>query len=130
MPITHAATRREFLQSAACTALAATQTIGAVHAADSNALPIVDTHQHLWDLQRFDLPWLAEAPEILRQSYRYGDYRVAVRDLNVRQCVYMEVDVAPQQQRDEAEFVIELCQDPKNPTVGGVISGTLRVRFV
>ena len=28
------------------------------------SLPIIDTHQHLWDLRRFTLPWQAEAPDV------------------------------------------------------------------
>ena len=26
----------------------------------NNRLPIIDTHQHLWDLKNFELPWLAD----------------------------------------------------------------------
>ena len=29
-------------------------------------LPIVDTHQHLWDLTKFKPPWLGDAPDVLR----------------------------------------------------------------
>jgi len=37
--------------------------------------------------------------------------------------VYMEVDVDPAQQVQEAEYVIELCGRDDNPMVGAVISG-------
>jgi predicted TIM-barrel fold metal-dependent hydrolase len=33
--------------------------------------PIVDAHQHFWDLQANYLPWLCDAPPI---PFRYGDY--------------------------------------------------------
>ena len=35
-------------------------------------LPIVDAHQHFWDLERNYLPWLCDEPPI---PFRYGDYR-------------------------------------------------------
>ena len=28
-------------------------------AQEAEPLPIIDTHQHLWDLERFELPWVA-----------------------------------------------------------------------
>jgi len=34
-------------------------------------LPIVDAHQHFWDLDRNYLPWLCDQPPI---PFRYGDY--------------------------------------------------------
>ena len=30
---------------------------------------IIDTHQHLWDLKKQKLPWLAEAPDILKRTF-------------------------------------------------------------
>jgi predicted TIM-barrel fold metal-dependent hydrolase len=36
------------------------------------SLPIVDAHQHFWDLERNYLPWLCDEPPI---PFRYGDYR-------------------------------------------------------
>jgi len=90
---------------------------------DSQAsLPIVDTHQHLWDLTKFKLPW-AKGNEILDRSFVMSDYLAASMDQNVVKTVYMEVDVDPSQQVQEAEYVIDLCQKPGNPMVGAVISG-------
>ncbi|MGH1477905.1 MAG: amidohydrolase family protein [Geminicoccales bacterium] len=34
--------------------------------------PIIDAHQHFWDLERNYLPWLCDEPPI---PFRYGDYR-------------------------------------------------------
>lgn len=85
-------------------------------------LAIVDTHQHLWDLERFRLPWLA-GEEKLNHSYRVSDYLAATAELNVAQSVYMEVDVDPAQQEDEARYVIELCERDDNPMSAAVVSG-------
>lgn len=83
---------------------------------------IVDTHQHLWDLSKFRLPWLDEAPK-LNKGHVMEDYFQATAGLNVVKTVYMEVDVDPSQQLAEAEYVIDLCQRSDNPMAAAVISG-------
>jgi len=54
--------------------------------------PIVDTHQHIWDLNQFNLSWLDSEPT-LNRSFVMKDYVAAVKEMNVRKAVYMEVDV-------------------------------------
>ncbi len=83
---------------------------------------IIDTHQHLWDTTRQNLPWLAGAPSILRRDYRTEEYRAATAGLNVR-AVYMEVDVAEAELTSEAEFVLGLARGGQTPTVAAVIGG-------
>lgn len=118
--------RRHFLAtSARAAALAgASALLSSAHAEASamNDLPIIDTHQHLWDIQKFKLPWLSSAPELAR-SHVTSDYLEAVRGLPVTKAVYMEVDVDPTQQVAEAEHLLELCRHPASLTVGAVISG-------
>src|SRR4051812_19601687 len=110
--------RREFVASAvAAGAIAA----GGV-AKDEDALPIVDTHQHLWDLKKFRLPWI-EKKSALDRSYLMSDYLAEAKGLNVVKTVYMEVDVDPAQQDKEADHVIGLCKERGNPMVAAVISG-------
>ena len=87
--------------------------------------PIIDTHQHLWDLDRFRLPWQEGEPEVLRRSYVTADYLDATRNLGVTKAVYMEVNVAPEQEADEAEHVIGLCRDENAPTAAAVIAARL-----
>jgi predicted TIM-barrel fold metal-dependent hydrolase len=93
--------------------------------ADAAALPIVDTHQHLWDLEKFTLPWLENGgPEELRKSFVMSDYLKATQGLNVVKTVYMEVNVAADQQEKEADYVIALCQDKDNPMAAAVVGGS------
>ena len=41
-------------------------------------LPMIDTHQHLWDLEQFSLPWLQwERMDPLWKSYLISDYMEA-----------------------------------------------------
>ena len=86
-------------------------------------IPIVDTHQHFWNLDRFKLNWLDEAPAVLKRSFGLNDYLAATKGLNIAKAIYLEVDVIPEQQKDEANFVMEISKNPKYPTVAGVISG-------
>jgi len=119
--------RRTFLQTSA--ALAA---VGSASpflsplfstAADMlDSLPIVDTHQHLWDLDRFRLPWITPG-EPLARSFVMSDYREATAGLDVVKTVYMEVDVDPAQQDAEIDYVTELCRADDNPMAAAVVSG-------
>ena len=83
-------------------------------------LPIVDTHQHLWDLDKFRLPWLGKEGGLSR-SFVTRDYLAAADGLNITKAVYMEVDVAEDQKELEAEHLIELAKQPDQPTVAAVI---------
>jgi len=90
----------------------------------SSPLPIVDTHQHLWDLSRFDLPWTkGEEVASLNRSYLMSDYLRATEGLNIVKAVYMEVDVHPSQQAQEAKYVLDIIRQGNTPTVAAVISG-------
>jgi len=112
-------TRREVLGGLAAAALA-----GCAGLPDAGGpIPIIDTHQHLWDLERFRPPWLKNAGEVLRRNYETRDYREATRGLNIVTAVYMEIDVAPKDQGDEADHAIARCRSGGHPTVAAVISG-------
>ncbi len=89
---------------------------------ENEGLPIVDTHQHLWDLSKLRLPWLNSSPK-LNRSFVTKDYLAATRGLNVVKAVYMEVAVDTPLLLAEAEHVLELCRSGKGPTVAAVIGG-------
>ena len=114
--------RRDFLKRAASLAAACAAGAAAAVPKETAMLPIVDTHQHLWDLTKFRLPWLKK-DDVFNKSHVMSDYLQATAGLNVVKSVYMEVDVAPEQQTEEAEYVIGLCQRADNPMVAAVISG-------
>lgn len=85
-------------------------------------IPIIDTHQHLWDLKRFRLPWLAGGGPIAH-DHLPEDYRTQAEGLNVVKTIYMEVDVDPVQHVAEAEYVLSLCERADDPMVGATIGG-------
>src|SRR5262249_7003348 len=102
MHSTDSTTRREFLARTAATAagLAAAGSaawpqpatlVAAEAKRPADELPIIDVHQHLWDLSKFKLPWTKDAPK-LSHSFLISDYHKAAEGLNVVKTVYMEVD--------------------------------------
>lgn len=115
--------RRDFLRHSAGAAVTGLVMTHRPTVAAEPSIPIIDTHQHLWDFSRFRSPWLDEADPVIARKHTTNDYLLATRDLNVTRAVYMEVDVAPADQVKEAEYVVELCKNEDYPTVAGVISG-------
>lgn len=117
--------RRRFLKHAAALVGSAASlpaaTLSAAQPEPDQPPPLVDTHLHLWDLERFDLAWI-EADSPLNRSYLLNDFLDAARGLNIQQCVYMEVDVRPDQQSAEIEYVTHLCQQ-QGPLAAMVVSG-------
>ena len=109
--------RRSWMAGAA--ALACAGSAQRLNAAQSK-LPTVDTHQHLWDLEKLRLPWL-DKNGALGRSFVTKDYLAAAEGLNIVKAVYMEVDVAADQKELEAEHVVALCERPDQPTVAAVI---------
>jgi len=114
--------RRAFLATSAATAVAPLASANK----DKAMLPIVDTHQHLWDLSKFKLAWFdPKTPEgkILGHNFTPKEYADATKGLNVVKAVYMEVDVVPEQQQKEADYIVELCESGQTPTCAAVVSG-------
>jgi len=110
--------RREFMAVAATAAATA-----ATFSRETPAMiPVIDTHQHLWDLSKFKLGWLKKG-DALDASYTPVEYAKAVEGLNVVKSVYMEVDVVEEQQPQEVEYVVALCESKKTPMVAAVVSG-------
>jgi predicted TIM-barrel fold metal-dependent hydrolase len=80
-------------------------------------LPIVDAHQHFWDLQRNYLPWLCDEPMI---PFRYGDYGALRRSYlpqdyfrdaaghDVVKTVYVETEWDPRDPVGETRWLQEI----------------------
>jgi L-fuconolactonase len=122
--------RRQFLAQSAVTATAAWVGAAAARgeqakgqaAVSANDRSIIDCHQHLWDLEKFKLPWVKPGT-LMGRSYVMSDYLAAIEGTGIKHAVYMEVDVDPAQQQAEAEQLIEICKSGAAPTVAAVISG-------
>ena len=88
----------------------------------SSMIPVIDTHQHLWDIKKFKLPWLP-SDGVLAKSYNLQDFKQQTAGLNVVNTVYMEVDVDPSQQLEEAVLVNGLSSEPSTGMKAAVVSG-------
>ena len=84
--------------------------------------PIVDTHQHLWDMSKVRQSWLTPGGPLTR-NFVMKDYLEAAAGLNIVRAVYMEVDVDADSQLAEAEYVLDICRRGGSPTVAAVIGG-------
>ncbi|MDA1161948.1 MAG: amidohydrolase family protein [Planctomycetota bacterium] len=92
---------------------------------DQSMINVCDTHLHLWDLEKFKLPWLSnDGVQSINRSFVMKDYLQATAGSHVTKAVYMEVNVAPSLQTKEAEYVLELCRRDDNPMLGAVIGGS------
>jgi predicted TIM-barrel fold metal-dependent hydrolase len=85
-------------------------------------MQIVDTHQHLWDLDLFNYSWLASLPT-LNRSFRMNDYLAATKGLNVVKSVHLEADVDESNMLDETRHLLALADQSDNPLEGIVACG-------
>ena len=58
-------------------------------------IPIIDTHQHLWNLKTLSLDW-AKVDKVMDHCYLISDYLEASQGTGIEQTVYMEVNVNPE----------------------------------
>lgn len=114
--------RHEFIRAASALTITSLTSASWLRAADTNGrklLPIVDTHQHLWDTERFKEGWSAPPRP---GTFGTREYREATEGLNVVKTIYMEVAVPPGKRHEEALYAIALCKDRSNPISGAVIA--------
>ncbi|MBM80537.1 MAG: amidohydrolase [Planctomycetaceae bacterium] len=115
--------RRDFMKTASAATAAGLLAVNSVEAADK-LVPIVDPHQHLWDLKLLKLPWLSgDNVQSINRDFLMKDYLEATKNVNVVKTVFMEVNVEESYQEKEADWVIEMCKADDNPMAGAVIGG-------
>jgi L-fuconolactonase len=114
--------RREFLAAAVAGTTAATLPPPGTAEDTPAMIPVIDTHQHLWDIRQLKLAW-AKTGDPLAADFTPKEYAEAIKGLNVVKSVYMEVDVVPEQQQKEADYIVGLCESATETTCAAVISG-------
>ena len=88
--------------------------------------PIVDAHQHFWNIEKNYHPWLRDEPPI---SFRYGDYSairkqylpddyfVSVSPHHVVKTVYVEAEWDPSDPIGESRYIADLRREKNFPNV-------------
>lgn len=71
-------------------------------------LPIVDSHVHLWDPERFRIPWLDGSP-LLDRPYGLPDFAAATAGIDVPGLVFIQAEVAESYALLEAQWVAGLA---------------------
>jgi L-fuconolactonase len=56
--------------------------------------PIIDAHVHLWDPERYAIPWLGGVPA-LNARHELAEYAEHTRGVQIEAFVYEEIDIAP-----------------------------------
>lgn len=87
-------------------------------------IPVIDTHQHLWDPDCFAYSWMDPFPSI-RQRAMVDEYRAAAAGLNIVQTVYVDTDVDETDLGGELRAICGLADDPANRLAGIVASARL-----
>lgn len=81
-------------------------------------MKIMDTHQHLWDMDLFSYTWCKDIP-LLNRSFRMQDYLEAVRGLDLQKSVHVEADVDEPHMLGETRRILALAGQ-ENPLEGVV----------
>ena len=84
------------------------------------SMKIVDTHQHLWDLDQLPYSWTSKHPKFNR-SFRIGDYLEATRQFEVVKSVHVEADVDEPAMLGETRMILSLAERDDNP-ISGVVA--------
>lgn len=83
----------------------------------------IDTHQHLLYPDKFNYSWTSDLPD-LQGAFPLESYREAAEGCEVQSSLFMEVDVDPGQQVDEATFFSDLASEDDNG-IAGIIAKCL-----
>ncbi|MEK7830231.1 MAG: amidohydrolase [Acidobacteriota bacterium] len=85
-------------------------------------MQIVDTHQHLWDLDKLPYSWTARSDK-LNRSFRISDYLEATKGIEVVKTVHVEADINEAFIPHETRYILELSERDDNPLSGVVANG-------
>ena len=94
-----------------------------------SSLPIIDAHQHFWDIDENYLPWLCDEPPIpfrygdygaLRRNYMPDDYRRDAAGFDIVGSVFVETEWDRTDPIGETRWVHAVAADFRVTQRGGV----------
>lgn len=80
--------------------------------------PIVDTHLHIWNLQRLRYPWLA-SNALLNRDHLIEEYRQVCGPVQVAKMVFLQCECDFAQFQAEADWVAEVAAT--DPRIRGIV---------
>lgn len=72
-------------------------------------IPIVDTHLHLWDIEKFYYPWL-EGQDYLKRTFTINDYRQDTLGIDIEKMVFVECDVDRSLYLEEVDYISDIAE--------------------
>lgn len=81
--------------------------------------PIIDTHVHLWNVEKIDYPWLSEVPSI-NKTHTPEDFTRACGPVDVEGMIFLQADAAPEENHLEAQWVTHLAQ--QDARIKGIVA--------
>jgi L-fuconolactonase len=76
---------------------------------------IVDSHQHFWQIGRFDFPWMTAEVDVLCYDYLPTTLEPVLQRNNVRQTILVQASNS----REETRWLLKLADE--NPFIAGVV---------
>jgi L-fuconolactonase len=82
-------------------------------------IPVIDTHLHLWDVNRLEYPWLRDVPAI-EKTFLIADYQEASKNFPVEKMVFVQCECRPEQCLQEVALVME--QADRDERIKGIVA--------
>ncbi len=85
---------------------------------------VLDTHQHIWEMERLTYSWCANTPA-LNRSFTIDDYQRAAEGTDIEQTIFVEADVDEPFMLEETRYALALAtsERPGPRPVAGVVAG-------
>ena len=83
-------------------------------------ISIIDTHVHLWDLEKLQYPWLENRKSPLSRNFLTPDYRKATEGCPIEKMVFVECGRSADQYLEEVDWVV--AQSRLEPRIQGMVA--------
>ena len=82
----------------------------------NDSVPTVDSHQHFWDIDRLEYPWMPEGDNVLRRSYLPEDLAPHLERAGISKTVVVQAQMT----MDEADLLFDLAASADS--IAGVVA--------
>ncbi|MCA9209552.1 MAG: amidohydrolase, partial [Planctomycetales bacterium] len=82
---------------------------------NANPSSTVDAHQHFWDLDQFEYPWMTPDLAVLRRNYLPAELSPQIRRVGIDRTVFVQA----QMNSAESDWVLSMTAE--HPWIAGVV---------